>query len=71
MMCKYNHENKKNFSSTEVNRKKVQIILVILGFSLVGAFILTLVNVSQDLQVSQFWVPEEISSLMVKISCNT
>jgi len=36
--------------STEVNRKKVQIILVILGFSLVGAFILTMVNVSQDLQ---------------------
>jgi len=36
--------------STEVNRKKVQIILVILCFSLVGAFILTLVNVSHDLQ---------------------
>ena len=37
--------------STEVNRKKVQIILVILCFSLVGAFILTLVNISHDLQV--------------------
>ena len=37
--------------STEVNRKKVQIILVILCFSLVGAFILTLVNGSHDLQV--------------------
>ena len=42
--------------STEVNRKKVQIILVILCFSLVGAFILTLVNVSHDLQVySGIW----------------
>jgi len=36
--------------SSEVNRKKVQIILVILCFSLVGAFVLTLVNVSHDLQ---------------------
>jgi len=36
--------------SSEVNRKKVQIILVILCFSFVGAFVLTLVNVSHDLQ---------------------
>ena len=39
-------------SSSEVNRKKVQIILVILCFSFVGAFVLTLVNVSHDLQVN-------------------
>jgi hypothetical protein len=57
--------------SSDVNKKKIQIILIVLAFSVVGAVILSVVNIHQDrMEMHTFYKVCSVVQCSAAVQCS-